>query len=228
MQITAAVARAKEAPLSLEEISLAEPRPDEVLVRLVAAGICHTDISMRDHLIYPVPHPVVLGHEGAAIIEEVGPGVTRVKPGDHVVLSFIPNCGICRYCATGRQSICDMGATILEGYLPGGRFPITGPRGEYGHVRLLVEPTDRGGGYVYENRAPVGDIPSEHAPAVEAGVTEAVERGVLVGQPMTDLRVQVVGGSYHPVDSNNYAFKIAGGKTGDRHRLLDHLFCRRR
>jgi elongation factor G len=88
-----------------------------------------------------------------------------------------------------------------------------GPKGSYGHVRLVVEPTDRGGGYVYENRAPEADIPREHARAVEAGVTEAVERGVLVGYPLTDLRVQVVGGSYHPVDSNNYAYKIAGGKA---------------
>jgi elongation factor G len=88
-----------------------------------------------------------------------------------------------------------------------------GPRGEYGHVRLVVEPTDRGGGYIYENRAPQSDIPGEHAPAVEAGVTEAVERGVLAGYPLTDLRVQVVGGSYHPVDSNNYAFKMAGSRA---------------
>jgi elongation factor G len=88
-----------------------------------------------------------------------------------------------------------------------------GPRGEYGHVRLVVEPTDRGGGYVYENRASTSDIPQEHAPAVEAGVAEAVERGVLAGRPMTDLRVQVVGGSYHPVDSNNYAFKVASSKA---------------
>jgi elongation factor G len=88
-----------------------------------------------------------------------------------------------------------------------------GPRGEYGHVRLVVEPIDRGGGYVYENRAPASDIPHEHAPAVEAGITEAVERGVLAGHPLTDLRVQVVGGSYHPVDSNNYAFKVAGSKA---------------
>jgi len=88
-----------------------------------------------------------------------------------------------------------------------------GPRGEYGHVQLVVEPTDRGGGYVYENRASTSDIPQEHAPAVEAGVAEAVERGVLAGRPMTDLRVQVVGGSYHPVDSNNYAFKVAGSKA---------------
>ena len=88
-----------------------------------------------------------------------------------------------------------------------------GPRGEYGHVRLVVEPTDRGGGYVYENRASQTEIPSEHAPAIEAGVTEAVERGVIAGCPMTDLRVQVVGGSYHPVDSNNFAFKVAGSKA---------------
>jgi elongation factor G len=88
-----------------------------------------------------------------------------------------------------------------------------GPRGEFGHVQLVVEPTDRGGGYVYENRASTSDIPQEHAPAVEAGVAEAVERGVLAGRPMTDLRVQIVGGSYHPVDSTNYAFKVAGSKA---------------
>jgi len=88
-----------------------------------------------------------------------------------------------------------------------------GPRGEYGHVLLVVEPTDRGGGYVYENRASTSEIPQEHAPAVEAGVAEAVERGVLAGHPMTDLRVSVVGGSYHPVDSNHYAFKVAGSRA---------------
>jgi len=89
----------------------------------------------------------------------------------------------------------------------------SGPRGEYGHVQLVVEPTDRGGGYVYENRASTSDIPQEHAPAVEAGVAEAVERGVLAGHPMIDLRVSVVGGSYHPVDSNPYAFKVAGSRA---------------
>ncbi len=88
-----------------------------------------------------------------------------------------------------------------------------GPRGEYGHVKLVVEPTDRGGGYVYENRAAATDIPSEYVSAVEDGVSEAVERGVLSGHPLTDLKVQVVGGSYHPIDSNNYAFKAAGGKA---------------
>ena len=88
-----------------------------------------------------------------------------------------------------------------------------GPRGEYGHVKLVVEPVDRGGGYVYENRAAPTEIPQEHAAAVEDGVGEAVERGVLSGHPLTDVRVQVVSGSYHPVDSNNYAFKVAGSKA---------------
>jgi len=89
----------------------------------------------------------------------------------------------------------------------------SGARGEYGHVQLVVEPTARGGGYVYENRASTSEIPQEHAPAVEAGVAEAVERGVLTGRPMIDLRVSVVGGSYHPVDSNHYAFKVAGSRA---------------
>ena len=88
-----------------------------------------------------------------------------------------------------------------------------GPKSHYGHVRLVVEPTDRGGGYVYENHAPEADIPREYVPAVEEGVAEAAQRGVLVGCPMTDLRVQVVGGSHHPVDSSPYAFKVASGKA---------------
>src|SRR3984957_18000023 len=105
MQITAAVARAKETPLSLEEISLSEPRPDEVLVRLVAAGICHTDISMRDHIIYPVPHPVVLGHEGAGIVERIGAGVTRLARGDPVILTSA-SCGHCPSCGSGLPIYC--------------------------------------------------------------------------------------------------------------------------
>ncbi len=96
---------------------------------------------------------------------------------------------------------------VRVGHSPGGL------RGEYGHVKLTVEPADRGGGYIYENCAPSSDIPAEHAPAVAAGIAEAVERGVVAGFAMTDLRVQVVGGSYHPVDSNNYAFKVAGSKA---------------
>jgi S-(hydroxymethyl)glutathione dehydrogenase/alcohol dehydrogenase len=136
MKTKAAVVYEPGKRIEIEELDLDGPREGEVLIRYTHAGLCHSDVHIA-HGDLPARLPMVLGHEGAGIIEEVGPGVTRVAPGDHVVLSFIPNCGICRYCATGRQSICDMGATILEGYLPGPRFPITGPRGEYGAMCMI-------------------------------------------------------------------------------------------
>ena len=136
MKTKAAVVYEPGKRIEIEELDLDGPREGEVLIRYTHAGLCHSDVHIA-HGDLPARLPMVLGHEGAGIIEEVGPGVTRVKPGDHVVLSFIPNCGVCRYCATGRQSICDMGAAILEGYLPGPRFPITGPRGEYGAMCMI-------------------------------------------------------------------------------------------
>jgi NDMA-dependent alcohol dehydrogenase len=103
------------------ELDLDPPQDGEVLIRFVAAGLCHSDEHLRHGDIVP-RFPMVGGHEGAGIIEEVGPGVTRVKAGDHVVCSFIPSCGSCRFCSTGQQNLCDWGATILEGCLPDGTF----------------------------------------------------------------------------------------------------------
>ena len=80
------------APLAIEELTLLPPKEGEVRVRFAASGVCHSDL----HYIKgdrPYPKPVVLGHEGAGIVEEVGPGVTRAKAGDHVILSFVPACG---------------------------------------------------------------------------------------------------------------------------------------
>ncbi|RNI22299.1 NDMA-dependent alcohol dehydrogenase [Flexivirga caeni] len=137
MKTKAAVVYEFGKPAVIEELELREPGPGEVLIRYVAAGLCHSDL----HIItgdLAARLPMVLGHEGAGIIEKTGPGVTRVKEGDHVVCSFIPNCGTCRYCASGQQSICDMGATILDGALPGGGgYPLTGSRGEYGGMCML-------------------------------------------------------------------------------------------
>jgi aryl-alcohol dehydrogenase len=104
VKITAAVAREEAQPFSIEELDLEEPRVDEVLVRLVATGVCHTDLIVRDQW-YPVPLPSVLGHEGAGIVERVGEGVAKVQPGDHVVLSF-NSCGQCANCARGRPTYC--------------------------------------------------------------------------------------------------------------------------
>jgi aryl-alcohol dehydrogenase len=105
MKITAAVVDEKSAPFELRELEIEGPRADEVLVRIVATGICQTDLHVRDQD-YPVPLPAVLGHEGAGVVEAVGDTVGSVAPGDHVILSY-QACGHCRPCLKGRYSYCE-------------------------------------------------------------------------------------------------------------------------
>ncbi len=103
--IRAAVVREKGGPFRFEELELDNRlRPDEVLVRIVASGVCQTDAHARNQE-YPVPLPLVLGHEGAGVVETVGAGVTSVRPGDHVVMSF-PACGHCVSCLQGQPAYC--------------------------------------------------------------------------------------------------------------------------
>ncbi|SDR30048.1 aryl-alcohol dehydrogenase [Paraburkholderia fungorum] len=117
--ITAAVARAKGEPFSIQQARIRGPKADEVLVRVVATGLCHTDLIVRDQY-YPVPLPSVLGHEGAGIVEEVGPAVKDLKPGDHVVLTY-GACGHCNACNGGHGAYCkqffglNFGGGDLEG-----------------------------------------------------------------------------------------------------------------
>lgn len=92
-------------PIRVEEVTLDEPEANEVLVKVAATGVCHTDL----HFIkgeMPQPMPVVLGHEGAGVVEKVGPGVTTLKPGDHVVMMVAYSCGKCRYCVSGQSAMC--------------------------------------------------------------------------------------------------------------------------
>ena len=100
----AAVIHEKDAPFSFEEVELDEPRPNEVLVRMVATGLCHTDLSVRAGVI-PFPLPGVVGHEGAGVVEAVGSEVQRVQPGDHVLASFT-SCGHCSNCQAGHPAYC--------------------------------------------------------------------------------------------------------------------------
>ncbi|PPU38714.1 NAD(P)-dependent alcohol dehydrogenase [Xanthomonas arboricola] len=102
--ITVAVARAPEQPFTIEQARLREPRGDEVLVKIVATGLCHTDLIVRDQY-YPVPLPAVLGHEGAGVVEALGPGVKALKVGDHVVLTY-GACGHCNPCSSGHEAYC--------------------------------------------------------------------------------------------------------------------------
>ncbi|HTT85440.1 MAG TPA: NAD(P)-dependent alcohol dehydrogenase [Rhizomicrobium sp.] len=105
MEIEAAVVRAPGGPFLRETLTLAPPGPDEVLVRIIATGLCHSDITAM-HFHFPPPPPVVLGHEGAGIVEAVGSSVTHVVPGDHVVLSF-NSCGTCANCRSGHVAYCE-------------------------------------------------------------------------------------------------------------------------
>ncbi|OBF98746.1 NDMA-dependent alcohol dehydrogenase [Mycolicibacter sinensis] len=136
MKTTAAVLLEPGKPFEIMELDLDGPGPGEVLIRYVAAGLCHSDLHLTDGDL-PPRYPIVGGHEGAGIIEDVGVGVTKVAPGDHVVCSFIPSCGTCRYCATGRQSLCDMGATILDGCMPDGTFRFRSGGTEFGAMCML-------------------------------------------------------------------------------------------
>ena len=96
-------------PLKIEEVELDAPEHGEILVRVRAAGLCHSDLSVIDGN-RPRPLPMALGHEAAGEVMEVGPGVTDLEVGDHVVVSFVPSCGTCDYCLGGRAALCAPGA----------------------------------------------------------------------------------------------------------------------
>jgi aryl-alcohol dehydrogenase len=110
MQITAAVARKAFGPFSIEEVELGDPRPGELLVRIVASGMCQTDQHGRDGY-FAMPLPAVFGHEGAGVVEAVGSDVTDFAPGDHVVISF-PWCGACANCRRHREPHCLNGRAL--------------------------------------------------------------------------------------------------------------------
>jgi Zn-dependent alcohol dehydrogenase len=119
VHVKAAVSRGIN-ELAIEEIDTPDPGSGEVLIRLVATGVCHTDLSaLRGHL--PTAMPVVLGHEGAGVVEKVGPGVTSLKVGQHIVTTTTNSCGDCFYCVAGEPSLCEpamqviFGGTMLDG-----------------------------------------------------------------------------------------------------------------
>ncbi|MGH0036041.1 MAG: zinc-binding dehydrogenase [Myxococcota bacterium] len=105
----AAICRELNKPVVVEQVTVESPRRDEVMIKMKACGVCHSDLSATNGTI-PMPPPLVLGHEAAGIVEEVGEGVTEVAVGDLIVVSWVPMCGKCRYCASGRPQLCDVGA----------------------------------------------------------------------------------------------------------------------
>ena len=190
MRTRSAVLYAPGERIRVEEIELDPPKEHEVQVRMVAAGICHSDY----HIVVgdlPSYLPIALGHEGAGIVEEVGPNVTNCKPGDHVVLTFIPSCGHCRYCTAGHANLCNMGASILMGPQLDGTFRMHGEKGDIGQMCVISTFSERSvvpdasvvviGDYYPLNRAvlvgcgvPTGVGAVIHRAKVEAGSTVMV------------------------------------------------------
>jgi len=121
MKTRAAVAWAAGTPLEIEEVDLAAPRAGEVLVKIVATGVCHTDAFTLSGADPEGLFPVILGHEGGGIVQEVGPGVTSVKPGDHVIPLYTPECGVCKFCKSGKTNLCQaIRVTQGKGLMPDG------------------------------------------------------------------------------------------------------------
>ncbi|RBY96960.1 alcohol dehydrogenase [Blastococcus sp. TF02-8] len=156
----------------IEEIELGDPRAGEVQVQLAASGLCHSD----EHLVTggtPVAsYPVIGGHEGSGIVTKVGPGVTGLKEGDHVVTAFIPACGQCPPCSRGMQNLCDLGANLLTGQaISDGTYRIQAGGKDVVPMCLLGTFSP----YITVNQASVvriePDIPLEVAALVGCGVT---------------------------------------------------------
>ena len=108
MRVRASVLRRPGRPVEVEEVELDPPKAGEVLVRVAAAGVCHSDLRYADGELGDGFWPIVLGHEGAGTVEQVGDGVTHVEPGDHVAFCFVPACRTCRTCLAGRPNLCEV------------------------------------------------------------------------------------------------------------------------
>ncbi len=131
MKVRAAVAHRSTAPLTIETVDLEGPRAGEVMVEIKATGVCHTDAYTLSGKDPEGLFPTILGHEGAGIVVEVGPGVTSVKPGDHVIPLYTPECRQCKFCLSERTNLCQaIRATQGQGVMPDGtsRFSIDGQK----------------------------------------------------------------------------------------------------
>src|ERR687895_201594 len=109
MKTEAAILWRPGQPIEIAEVDLAPPQQGEVLVKIAACGVCASDLHVVEGDL-PEPLPLVLGHEASGVVEEIGPGVEALAPGDHVVLALVPSCGKCAECRRGRPNFCEVGA----------------------------------------------------------------------------------------------------------------------
>ncbi|EID12885.1 NDMA-dependent alcohol dehydrogenase [Mycolicibacterium phlei] len=258
MKTTAAVLRGVGVDWEVTEIDLDPPRAGEVLVKMAYAGICHSDEHFYTGDSVPTPDmeemmraagvhvpewfPMLGGHEGSGIVEEVGPGVTSLKPGDHVAISFLPACGSCRWCATGYTYLCDVGANLYSKDMTTDgtrRRHVAGPDGPEDLMAMMQVGTFSE--YVVASERSLVKIhdwiPLEAASLVSCGVTTgfgsgSVAAGTQVGDTVVVIGVGGIGmnavqgariaGAKHivAVDPNEFKREIAPS-FGATHTAVD-------
>ena len=192
LKTQAAVVYAHNQPVVVEELTLDEPKEGEVLLRMVASGVCHSDLSVVNGTIYYDP-PVVLGHEGAGIVERVGKGVTKVKAGDHVVLSFVSYCGECKMCKMGRVCLC-RGFTTGRGYLIDGTCRLHNAQGQDVPQMARIGTMSQWAVVPQQSVIPIAaHYPLDRAALVGCGVTTGVGAVINTAQVEAGSTVAVIG-----------------------------------
>lgn len=175
LRVAAAVLRQAGGPLRIEGLHLAEPGPHDVLVRIEAAGLCHTDMEVMRGTI-GMPLPMVLGHEGAGVVIRAGEEVRSVGVGDHVVLSWNPACGSCYYCERGEPLSCETCArAAAAGTLPDGRTPLQDAEGPIGQFMFMGTHAD----HVVVSAASAVPAPSELPPGIAAALGCGISTGLV-------------------------------------------------
>ena len=176
----------------VEEVELNPPGPNEVLVRLTASGLCHSD----EHLVtgdLPFPLPVVGGHEGAGTVVEIGAGIDDISEGDSVILTFLPSCGHCSYCARGMGNLCDTGAAVMMGPQLDGTYRFHARGEDIGQMCLLGTFSE----YTVVPRASLVKIdtgtPLDKAALIGCGVTTGYGSAVRTGEVRAGDTVVVIG-----------------------------------
>ncbi len=187
----AAVLYSFNEPFKVEKVELQAPRQGEVMVKLAASGVCHSDLSIQRGIL-PMPPPIIIGHEGAGTIETVGAGVTSVKKGDHVILTWLYSCGRCRDCGRGKPHLCDTAAmATMTGAMYDGttRFTVGGDEmrhwcGSFSEYTVVPEQA------VIPIRA---DVPLESACLVGCGVMTGVGAAMNTAKVEPGDHVAVIG-----------------------------------
>ncbi len=185
----AAVLREINKPLEIEDVEHGDPGPREVLVRTVAAGVCHSDLHFQNGS-YPYPLPAVLGHESAGVVEAVGRDVTYVKPGDHVITCLSAFCGHCEYCLTGHMSLCQEPELQRTGDQPPRLSKGGSPMAQFLNLSSFAE-------YMLVHEHAIAkireDMPMDRAALIGCGVTTGVGAVIHTARVEPGTTVAVIG-----------------------------------